>query len=310
MKKINFVVPCYNESGNIELFYKEAQKVLDHEKYEYTYTFINDGSKDTTAVEIKDLASKQNDVVFINFSRNFGKEAAIIAGLDHSLQADATIIIDADLEMPLRYANDMLELWEAGNKLVLGQKVSKRPGAVRHFLSSNFYAFYNRISDSNILQDALDYQLMDAEVVKVIVDFRERKRFFKGITGYIGYDAPIVEVSMDSRQNGSSSFSILKLFTYAIHGIAVHSTFFLNVSTFLGLTTSLGGMLYFIWIIVTTLIYGREVDGWATIVSLLLLFFGMILIILGIIGYYIGLIYEESKGRPLYIVSEKVNYHE
>ncbi len=307
MKTINFVIPCYNEEGNIELFYDEVKKIVNNLNYEFTYTFVNDGSSDKTFDELKNLANKDHAVKVINFSRNFGKEAAILAGLDYSTQYDASILIDADLEMPLKYAVMMIEYWENGKKLVTTYRDNRR-GGIKNNLAKKFYLVYNKLSDSAIEEEALDFQLMDKEIVKEIVKFREYNRFFKGITGYIGYDREVMGISTEVRQNGSSSFgSFSRLFSYAFKGIAVHSTVLLAMSAILGMIMSGIGLLYFIYIVIDKILFSSAVAGWSSLMSIMLIFFGVVLIILGIMGYYIGLIYTEVKHRPIYLVQDEIN---
>lgn len=308
MKKINFVIPCHNEEGNISLFIKSANEILNHEKYYFTYTFVNDGSKDNTLQELKEIAKDNKNIKILNFSRNFGKESAILAGLDYSLKYDATIIIDADLEMPLQYANEMLNFWEQGKKLVVSYRDNRKTGAIKGKLANKFYVIYNKMSDNDIVENALDFQLMDKMIVREIVRFREYNRFFKGITGYIGYEREIIGVSMEERINGTSSFgSFFRLTTYAIKGIAVHSTVLLLLSMLMGIILAFVGAIYFVYIILDKIFFTNAVDGWASLMCMILLFSGVVLISLGIIGYYLGLIYSEVKQRPIYLIQDEIN---
>lgn len=306
MKNINIVIPCHNEEKNISLFYEEAKKYLGISKYNINYIYIDDGSQDKTKEEIMKLTEKEKDVKAYFLSRNFGKEAAIICGLDKSVNADATIVIDADLQMPISYIKDMLKYWEEGYKLVLTKK-EKREKGVKNFLAKKFYTIFNKVSRTELIKDVLDFQLMDQEVVKVICSFRERKRFFKGITSYAGYKYKLIPVKINPRIEGDSDFnSFPTLFSYAFISIANNSTIFLNLSMILGLLFTIVGFIYVLFISLRQILYNISVSGWTSIVSLMLIFFGIVLIILGIIGYYIGLIYEELKQRPIYIIEEEM----
>lgn len=302
MKKIDIIIPCYNEEKNIKLIFDELNKVTEQLEYEFKYLFINDGSKDLTKDEVKKLRPK-NRVKLLDFSRNYGKEAALLAGLDYS-DADATIIIDADLQMPVAYILEMIEKWENGTKLVLTSK-ARRSRGLKSFLAKKYYMVHNSVTHTNILQDALDFQLMDRQVVNSLQLYREKTRFFKGITGSIGYDYEVIKIEIKDRENGSSSFSSFNtLFNYAFVGIAANSTFPLILGVYAGIIVSLSSFLYIIFLITQTLVFGIDVPGYASTISFISFFSGLILIILGIIGYYIGLIYEEVKCRPNYIIRE------
>ena len=308
MKTISIIIPCHNEEENIEKLYKELEIVRNNLTYDLEYIFINDGSKDETTKEIKDISCDKR-VKMIDFSKNFGKEAAIMAGLDASVK-DAAIVIDADLQMPVKYIYDLIEEWENGFKLVLTYKESRRKG-LKSFLARKYYTVYNNITNGDILPDALDFQLMDREVIDTICSFREKNRFFKGLTGLIGYDFTAIPIVIEKRTAGESDFSNYKqLFSYAISSLVPHSTVPLVISTYIGFFTAIFGLLFMLYTIITTYIGGTAGSGYATVISLILLFFGLILIILGVIGYYIGMIYEEVKNRPIYIVKQTINFED
>ncbi|MDR3214890.1 MAG: glycosyltransferase family 2 protein [Bacilli bacterium] len=303
MKKVSIIVPCHNEEANINEFIK----AINHELFEINVIleiiFINDGSQDQTINKIKALMTSDDRIKAIDFSRNFGKEAAVLAGMDYC-QGDAAVVIDADLQIPIRYIKILIELWLEGNKLVLTYK-SKRERGIKSSLASKYYDVYNAISDYKILNDALDFQIMDREVIDVICSMRERERFFKGLTGFIGYNYKIIPVDIEQRVAGSSDFSnINKLFNYAFKSIAIHSDIPLRISTRLGIIVSLVGFIYMLYIILSTFIKGVSAPGYASIIVIMLFMFGIVLLILGIIGYYLGLIYNEVKNRPNYIVND------
>lgn len=305
MKKISIIIPCYNEQDNILIIYNQLEKLRKKIDVDFDYIFVNDGSKDLTSSKIQEISSDIR-VKLLDFSRNFGKEAAILAGLDYTT-GDAAIVIDADLQMPVHYLNDMIKYWMEGYKLVLTYKKSRRVG-LKSYLAKKYYHVYNKITNVEILPDALDFQLMDKEVVNIFVNFREKKRFFKGITGLVGFDYKSISVEIDDRVHGSSNFSSFKqLFSYAITSLAPNSTVPLIISIYIGFITAFIGVIFMGYTIFDVLINNNTGSGYGTIVSLLLFFFGMILIILGVIGYYIGMIYEEVKQRPNYIIKNTIN---
>lgn len=302
MKKIDIIIPCYNEEENINLLFSELNNIIKDLSYDFEYIFINDGSTDNTVAKIKEL-QPSNRVKLLDFSRNYGKESAILAGLDNST-GDAAIIIDADLQMPVSYIIDMIEKWENDVKLVLTTK-SRRPHGLKSLLAKKYYKVHNSVTKTNILQDALDFQLMDRQVVESLLLFREKTRFFKGITGTIGYDYEVIQIEIEERKNGASSFSSFNsLFSYAFVGIAANSTLPLILSIYAGILVSICSFIYIIFLILQTIVFGIDVPGYSSTISFISFFSGLILIILGIIGYYIGLIYEETKARPSYIIHE------
>lgn len=310
MKKISIIIPCHNEEGNIKHLLEVLEKELTNPEYNFEYLFIDDGSIDDTYQTLLKYSIDNLKVKVICFSRNFGKEAAILAGLDHAVESDCAVLIDADLQMPIRYINEMITLNEAGYSIVLSRRVN-RVKNLKGRLAEKYYDVYNKLSHEKIEKDALDFQLMDKNVIKALVDIRERQRFFKGLTGCIGFKRTIIDVHFESRIAGESDFSNIKsLFSYAFMSIAVHSTKLLYFSIVIGIIVSVLGFLYMIFTIANVLIFGVKVSGYASLMSVFLFMGGITLIILGIIGYYIGLIYNETKHRPNYIIEKLHNFDE
>lgn len=306
MKRISIIIPCYNEEGNIDKLIQSLNKELK-KGYKYEYLFINDGSQDKTLAKIK-KHTKDKKVKYLDFSRNFGKEAAILAGLDYAT-GDAAIIVDADLEMPIRYVNDMIGLWEEGNKLVLTYRSNRRSN-LKSKLAQKYYKVFNKMSDTKILIDAMDFQLMDREVVDVIVKFRERTRFFKGISGFIGYDYAVIPVKSVVRQHGKSKFSGFgTLFNYGFQSLATYSDVPLRIAIKIGGFVAVLAVAFLLYTIINTLVNGISVNGYASLMSVLLFMFAFILLFLGIIGYYLSLMYNEIKARPNYIIKDQANVH-
>ncbi|MDF9866679.1 glycosyltransferase involved in cell wall biosynthesis [Bacilli bacterium PM5-3] len=306
MKKIvSIIAPCYNEEGNINDFYDELNKQLTPLAYDFEFVFVNDGSKDQTLNILKTLARSDNRIKVVDFSKNFGKEAAILAGLDYA-SGEAAIIIDADLQMPVTKIKDLIELWQEGNKLVLTYKNERKKG-LKSFLATKYYDVYNYLSDDKIIKNALDFQIMDREVIDVICSMRERSRFFKGITGFIGYNYKMIPIEINDRTSGESKFGGFKtLFNYAFRSFAIHSDIPLKIALKIGTVISMVGFIYMLYIFFKTLIKGVDVSGYASLIIVMLFMFGIVLLILGIMGYYIALIYNEVKQRPNYIVNEVI----
>lgn len=306
MELISLIIPCHNEEGNIVKLMDSFTKTLVDLSVNFEYIFVNDGSNDRTIDIIDQLASEQDNIKIIDFSRNFGKEAAILAGLDYCV-GDAAIIIDADLQMPVKYIIDFIEQWRKGNKLVLSFKQNRSKG-FKSYLASKYYDVFNRISETQILKDALDFQLMDREVIDVICSMRERSRFFKGITGFIGYDYQVIPVEIENRVSGNSDFSGLSgLFSYAFKSFAIHSDVPLKIAIKVGAIIASISFIYLFYILFDTLKNGNPTDGYASTITIMLFMFSIIILFLGIIGYYLGLVYNELKQRPNYIIKNSKN---
>lgn len=305
MKKlISLVIPVYNEEGNIKRLITSLNQQLPLDVYEFEYILVNDGSKDNS---LQILKKYQNDshVKIINFSRNFGKEAAILAGLDHT-SGDASIIIDADLEMPISYIDEMLMFWQEGYKLVFTYR-SNRKTNFKSNMASKYYDVFNKMSDHDIIKDALDFQLMDKSVVKTITSMRERNRFLKGITGFIGYNYKAISVEIVDRESGKSSFgNFSTLFSYTLNSFVIHSNVPLKISIIIGTILSFFSFIFPIFNIVSALSGDNTGNGYASLMSVILFMFVIVLLFLGIVGYYIGFFYEEVKRRPN-LVDEKIN---
>lgn len=305
MKEISIVTPIYNEEGNIEEFYEQVNEFS--KKYDGIYNFrfilVNDGSKDNSHEKIIDIEDSR--IEYIKFSRNFGKEAAIIAGLDLSKTSDATTIIDADLEMPINYIDEMIKLWETGTKLIIAKKNRRNIGKLKSFLAKKYYILFKKITKQDMVQDALDFVFMEKQVVEEVVKQREQSRFFKGIIASIGFSYKTIDIEIDQRKSGESSYGTFSsLFKYAIMSFANYTKLPLYLAIYIGFFSSLIGFAYGIFIIFHYFISGVKVEGYSSIMCVILFSFGIILAFLGIIGYYIGLILDETKKRPLYIIDD------
>ncbi len=305
MKEISIVVPVYNEEGNIKEFYKQVDDFSKkyEAKYNFKFIFVNDGSKDNSHEKILDLNDTR--VEYLKFSRNFGKEAAIIAGLDRAKNSDAATVIDADLEMPIRYIDDMIKIWEDGKKLIIAKKSRRNISKIKSFLAKKYYVIFKKITKQDIVQDALDFVFMDKQVVEEVVKQREQSRFFKGIISSIGFSYKTIDIEISQRTSGKSSYGTFSsLFKYAFSSLANYTKFPLYLAIYIGFISAIIGFIYGIIIIVQYFIYGVEVAGYSSLMCVMLFFFGIILAFLGIVGYYIGLILDETKKRPLYILDD------
>jgi glycosyltransferase involved in cell wall biosynthesis len=278
-----------------------------HPLVNFEMIYVNDGSTDHTAFKIKQLASTKKNVGFIDFSRNFGKEAAMLAGLE-AASGDAIIIMDADLQHPPELIGKMVIEWLSGNYDTVYAKRKDRKGEpiLRSWFSMQFYKLINKMGDIQIVNGASDFRLMDRKVVDNILRLKERNRFSKGLFEWVGFRSKCIEYSNIERNAGSTSWNFMKLVRYAIDGIVAFSTAPLQWATILGFLTATTAFLYMVYVIISTLIFGISVNGYASTVSFLLFFGGIQLIFLGIIGEYIGRIFIEVKARPHYIIKEQI----
>ncbi|QVK17399.1 glycosyltransferase family 2 protein [Mycoplasmatota bacterium] len=312
-EKITLVVPCYNEEKMIPIFYQEITRYM-HEftNYDYEILLVNDGSKDNTWLELKKLTTSDKHIKAINFSRNFGKEAAMLAGLTES-SGDYVVVMDADLQHPPHLLAEMLRLikeegFDSVGAYRLGRsKNHKSESFFRVLYSKLFYRFINKMSDVKIKENATDYRMMRRKVVDALLELQEYNRFSKGLFEWVGFKTTYVGYENVNRVVGSSSWSFFKLFNYAIEGITSFSSIPLKFSGILGVFSAFLSFVYMVYIIVDRIVNGTEVSGWATIVSIILFLGGITLISLGLLGEYIGRIYGEVKHRPIYIVDEIVN---
>ncbi|WP_066890380.1 glycosyltransferase family 2 protein [Clostridium nigeriense] len=305
MKKISIIVPCYNEEKMIELFYLEATKITNEIKgYSFEYILINDGSKDNTIETIRSLSKKHEDIKYFSFSRNFGKEAAILAGLRNS-DGDYAIIMDADLQHPPRLIKDMLEKVEEGYDSVSTKRIDRcGESKFRSFFSSLFFKFLNKISDIPIVEGATDFRIMSRQMVDSVLELSEYHRFSKGIFEWVGYDTYWLEYISEDRALGETKWSYLSLFKYAIEGIVSFSTTPLRLSSIIGGIISALSFLYFVVTFLQTLIFGKDLPGYASTICLITFLGGIQLVALGIIGEYLARTYIQVKGRPNYIIKE------
>lgn len=307
---ISIIAPMYNEEAVIDVFFAEMRKFLATCSYQYEIICVNDGSLDNTLNILKNYAKEDKRIKVVSFSRNFGKERALYAGLKYSL-GDAVIPIDADLQHPPMTIKTFLGKWEEGYDIVYGvRKNRENEGRLRKFLSKKFYEFYNLISEQKAPYNAGDFRLMNRKVVNAILSLQEKQLFMKGIFNWVGYKSCPVVYNCAERVAGNSKFNFWKLWNFALDGITATSTFPLRIWTYLGGGTALISFIFALLFLIKTFIWGDPVRGFPTLAVLLLFFGGIQLLALGIMGEYIGRIMIEVKNRPLYIVAEVINIEE
>lgn len=300
--KISIVLPCYKEALNMPDMLQALTNVLDTIPMDKEIIAVDDGSPDKTYAVLCDLQKSYPALSVIRLARNFGKEAALTCGL-HKATGDAVIMMDSDLQHPPEVIIDMLEKWKSGAEMVYALRQGREgDGIIRRFLTHSFYWIFRRIADLDLPRGAGDFRLMDKKVVAAINQLPERNRFMKGLMTWVGFDTDIVYFTAPPRQCGESGWPISRLFRLAFDGITSFSTIPLRVWSFFGALISTGGLLYMIVLAIRTWFFGIEVPGYASIMCSVLLMGGIQLLSLGIIGEYIGRIYNEVKGRPLYII--------
>jgi glycosyltransferase involved in cell wall biosynthesis len=302
MKSVDLVIPCYNEGPMIELFYKAALDVVKAiEGYTFKFIFIDDGSTDNTLQLIHDLASINENVKYISFSRNFGKEAGIYAGLKKS-DADLAVVIDVDLQHPPALLPDMVRAIEEGYDSCAARRVSRKgEPKIRSFFARRFYSVINRMSEIDIVDGSVDYRMMSRQMVNAILELNEVQRFSKGIFSWVGFRTKWVEFENVERVAGETKWSFWKLLIYAVEGITAFTTVPLRFASFVGAAISLVAFCLLIYELVKTLIFGLGVPGYLSTLFLLTLVGGIMILTNGILGEYIAKMYMETKRRPIYI---------
>lgn len=309
MSLLSTIVPCYNEEESVELFYQELmknQEFFDKEDIEIELLFVDDGSQDKTVEKIKELRQRDPRVHYISFSRNFGKEAAMFAGLEKS-RGDYVVIMDVDLQDPPALLPDMLRaLREEGYDSVATRRVTRKgEPPIRSFFARAFYKLMKKISKTEMMDGARDYRLMTRQMVNSILELREYNRFTKGIFGWVGFKTKWLEYENIERAKGETKWNFWKLFIYSIDGITAFSTMPLMLSSLVGVLFCLFAFLLIIFIIVRKLIFGDPVSGWPSLVCIILMVSGVQCFCLGILGQYLAKMYMEVKKRPIYLVREE-----
>ena len=308
MKKISVIVSCYNEEKALPLFYEEMERVRKQDFegiVDFEYIFVNDGSKDKTLDIMRELRVRDNKVRYVSFSRNFGKEAAMLAGLEAST-GDYVTLMDADLQDPPALLRQMYDLIVKEGYDSVGTRRVTRKGEplIRSFFARMFYKIINKISNIEMVDGARDYRLMKRQVVDSIISLKEYNRYSKGLFSFVGFDTKWLEYENIERVAGETKWSFWKLFKYALEGITAFSTTPLILSSILGIIFCVIAFLAIVFIIVKTLVYGDPTPGWPSLACIIVFVSGVQLFCMGVIGQYLSKTYLEVKKRPIYIVKE------
>lgn len=302
--KVSLVVPVFNEEDAIPIFYKTVREFEGLQQHDVEIVFINDGSKDSTESIINALAIADPLVVPLSFTRNFGKEPALFAGLDHAT-GEAIIPIDVDLQDPIEVIPHLIEKWQAGADMVLAKRSDRSTdGRLKRKTAEWFYKLHNKISNPQIEENVGDFRLMSRGVVENIKLLPERNLFMKGVLSWVGGRTEVVEYSRAERCAGKSKFNGWKLWNLALEGITSFSTFPLRIWTYIGLGVSAFSFIYAAWMVVDKLIWGNPVPGYSSLMTAILFLGGVQLIGIGVLGEYIGRIYIETKQRPRFVISK------
>lgn len=307
--KLSLVIPCFNEEANIMPFYQASKEVFAD--CEVEWVFVNDGSKDGTLSVLKELYAQERGIKIVNLSRNFGKEAAMYAGLKESAGEYVTII-DADLQQHPRYAREMMEFLDAHPEYdaVAAYQAERKEGRGMSFFKKLFYKLINRMCEIDFRSGASDFRTLRRSVVESVLSMQEYFRFSKGLFSWVGYETYYMPYTVAHRNAGKSTWSFKKLFRYAMEGIIAFSTAPLTLAVYLGGIFSFLSLLYMVVVIIQKLFFGIDVPGYPTLIVLILLLGGIQMILLGIIGQYIAKIYIEGKKRPIYIAREVLSKDE
>ena len=306
-KNLSFVIPCYNEVGNVEAIFDAIHSVFDPEGISLEIVMVNDGSKDGTREKLRELFKAHPDggLKVVDFSRNFGKEAAIFAGLSNA-SGERVCIIDADLQQRPEVALSMYRILDEKPEYdcVAAYQDQRKEGKVLSFFKNCFYRLINKMCDIDFIQGASDFRMFRRNMADAILSVKEYHRFSKGIFSWVGFETFFMPYEVQERASGTSKWNFFKLFAYAIDGIIGYSTVPLRISTVLGVLLSIFAVVYMIVLVIKTLILGIDVPGYVTTLGFVLLLGGIQLLILGILGEYMARVYIQGKDRPIYIVKE------
>lgn len=303
---LTIVVPCYNEETMIPIFVEEMKKQEQKMEYiDFEVLFVNDGSSDNTLSVLRDVCKEHPEMHYLSFSRNFGKEAGLYAGLEHA-SGDYVVVMDVDLQDPPEMLSEMYDLIKTGEYDCIGTRRTTRDGEppIRSFFAKQFYKLINKISDTRIVDGARDYRMMTRHMVDSILDVTEYNRFSKGIFSWVGFNTKYLEYDNKERAAGETSWSFWSLFNYSLDGIVAFSEAPLSIAAFIGLITFIFAILMALFFAIRTIVFGNPTSGWTSLVVIISAMGGIQLLCLGIVGKYIGKIFLEVKQRPIYILKE------
>ncbi len=303
-KKISIVIPSFNEEGNIYIIVKALHEVLQKLKYDYELIFVDDGSKDKTLANLHELSKTDSKLFYVELSRNFGHQNALMAGLDMAT-GDCLITMDGDMQHPPELIPQLLSKWEEGYDVVYTRRLEdKNLPYFKKTTSKYFYKFINYISEIDIEQGTADFRLMDKKVAKVFFNFTENELFIRGLVNWVGFKQFAIDYIPNERFSGNSKYTVKKMMQFALKGITSFSIRPLYLSIFLGLSISVLGFLFYLLYVFYSIYFGHVISGWASVIFTIVFFGGLNLIVLGIIGIYVGKLFIQSKNRPNYIIRE------
>ena len=303
---LSLIVPCYNEEGNVKKFFDETNKAFEGTVADYEFVFVNDGSRDSTYQKLKEIYESSSDnVQVLSFSRNFGKESAIYAGLSHA-KGDRVCLIDADLQQRPEVVLEMLEVMKANPTLdcVTAYQEKRKEGGLISAVKSLFYKIINKMSDVPFVNGASDFRLLNRNMVEALLQMSEYHRFSKGLFSYVGFNTAYIPYQVAERESGESKWGVKKLFKYAIEGIMSFSTAPLKIPTYLGALSILSSIIYFAVSLIRHIAFSAWLTGTTAIITLLLFLSGIHLLCLGILGEYIAKLHVQSKNRPIFILKD------
>ena len=305
MKKVTIIIPAYNEEASLPFLYERIEKLINSiDNYEFEILFVNDGSKDKTIELIKEYREKDNRISYVDFARNFGKETAMIAGLDYAT-GDCVIFMDADLQDPPELIPEMLKYWEEGYDDVYAQRRSRKGETwLKKFTSKMYYRVLQSLTNVEIQKDTGDFRLLDKRCVNALRKMRESQRCSKSMFSWIGYKKKAIVYDRDSRIAGKTKWNYGKLINLAIDGITSFTTSPLRISTYIAIPTFAALFVYFIYVIAKCCVEHVAIQAFQAIILLVLFFSGVQILLFGIVGEYLGRIFNETKNRPLYLVNE------
>ena len=305
MKSVTILIPCYNEEKCLDILHERLQDIIRKiDTYEFTILLVNDGSKDNTLAKMQELHEKDPSVSYLSLSRNFGKENAMLAGLDYA-EGDAVILMDADLQDPPELIPQMLQEWEKGYDDIYARRRTRAGETWFKKASAHwYYRVLQKFAEIDIPADVGDFRLLDRQAVDALCSLREKQRYTKGLFSWIGYNKKELLFDRDPRAVGSSKMNFVKLFSLAVDGITSFSVAPLRLASVLGIVISSVAFIYLLFVIGKTLLFGDPVAGYPSMISIILFMGGIQLVVLGIIGEYVGRIFYEAKRRPDYLVSE------
>lgn len=306
MKKISIVSPVYNESGNIDLFYERLKKLEKSLNFKLEYIFVDDGSTDESVSKLDGICKKDSNSKLIRFSRNFGHQAAITAGLDFA-KGDAVVIIDSDLQDPPEVIAELLKKWETGSEVINARRKSRQDSGLKIFTANAFYKILNLLIKNKIPENVGDFRLLDRKVVDVLVKLPEKDRYLRGLASWVGFKQDFIEYDRDKRYSGETHYTITKMFGLAFDAIFSFSKLPMKLAIFSAFVFMFIAGIVLVYLLFS-LIMGHVVAGWASTLFIFSVLTSLQMFVMAIISEYVGRIYTQGQNRPIYIVSDKKNF--